>query len=84
MNTKFVVALSTLLGTASGFAGGWLLAKKRFEHLADFLASSHLVVWEHEPTSTSSYISLTAIFPIEFNEKGLYLNILFLWDFPIC
>ena len=35
MNTKFVVVLSTLLGTASGFACGWLLAKKRFEHLAD-------------------------------------------------
>lgn len=32
---KFVVFLVTILGTASGFAGGWLLAKKKYEKLAD-------------------------------------------------
>lgn len=70
-------ALSRLLGN-------WREEKEFYFHLISFLSSSHLVVWEHEPTSTSSYISLTAIFPIEFNERGLYLNILFLWDFPKC
>ena len=86
-NIQFSTVSSSIssnhLGTFSS-SRNWREEKEFYFHLISFLSSSHLVVWEHEPTSTSSYISLTAIFPIEFNERGLYLNILFLWDFPIC